>query len=59
MFAVSRNGCAGSAGLGLCVCLELSISVKKHRPGHKAALRCSQDETQCFSQLVEQGECFS
>lgn len=59
MFAVSRNGCAGSGGLGLCVCLELSISMKKHRLGHKATLRCSQVETQCFSHLVEQGEFFS
>ena len=36
MFAVSKNGCLGSAGLGLCVCLELSVSVDKHRPVHEA-----------------------
>lgn len=51
MFAVCKSGCVGSAGLGLCVCLELSIFIKKHQPVHKATLSCSKVMTQCFSQV--------
>lgn len=54
MFAVCKSGCVGSAGLGLCVCLELSIFIKKQKPVHKATLSCSKVMTHsAFPRLVE------
>lgn len=58
MFAVSKNGHVGSAGIGLCVCIGLRVFMK-HKPIHKTTLSCSKVVTHItFLRLVEQEEKF-